>query len=412
MMRVVYLILACILSGVSLAQPTTQPTQPLGGKVALLFTFGPGEAVYERWGHNAIVIVDLATREQAAYHYGVFDFDQPNFIGRFILGRMLYSMGVIRGDEVDGMIASYIQADRDTWMQRLDFTPAQIDRLQQYLEDNFKPENRDYLYDYFRANCSTKVRDALDHAADGELRRQWAGVQTDSTFRREARIGAADFPFIHAGFSFALSARTDQPNSLWDKAFVPMHLREQLSRMIINGRPIILVEERLHTSKHLPVRTQPPQWIGYFLLAGGVIGGTMLLCGMRFPRSKWGDRVFLVTGMTWSLVAGLGGIFLVFAWFFTNHAAAHANQNLLLCSPVSLLMLVLLPAHLKGRPRGKWALPVAGVIVLLAILSLAMKILPVSQQWNWEIIALALPAHLGLMLALARPRRNDLKGNV
>ena len=70
-------------------------------------------------------------------------------------------------------------------------------------------------------------------------------------------------------------------------------------------------------------------------------------------------------------------------------------------------MFVLLPLALKGRPKGKWALPLARILTLLAILSLAVKIGPVPRQWNWEMIALALPAHLGLMLALSPARKME-----
>jgi hypothetical protein len=382
------------------AQPATAPSTE---KVVLLLTFGPGDAVYERWGHNEIVILNPTTKEQSAYHYGVFDFDQPNFIGRFVLGRMLYSMGVQRGDEVDAWLQDYIASDRDVWMQRLNLPQAQIDRLQAYLENNWQPENRNYLYEYYRANCSTKLRDALDYAVDGELKRQWGDVLLDTSFRRFTRIGSADFPLIYAGLSFSLSWKVDEKITLWDMAFVPMSMRESLNRIEINGEPFVMLEERMHTSRHLHPRDRPPQWIGYFLAIGLAMGAGMFLCGVRFSRGKWTNRCLLTIGVAWSFLAGFGGIFLIFAWC-TDHVSSHANQNLLLFSPLSLAMLVLLPARVWGRSHGRWALPVARAIVVLAILSLAVKITPIPRQWNWEIIALALPAHMGLMMALNIPK--------
>jgi hypothetical protein len=38
------------------------------------------------------------------------------------------------------------------------------------LRENARPENREYLYDYFRDNCSTRVRDAVDRAVGGRVR--------------------------------------------------------------------------------------------------------------------------------------------------------------------------------------------------------------------------------------------------
>ena len=40
----------------------------------------------------------------------------------------------------------------------------------EFLEWNERPENRFYHYDYYRDNCSTRVRDALDRALGGAIR--------------------------------------------------------------------------------------------------------------------------------------------------------------------------------------------------------------------------------------------------
>src|SRR5579871_4151032 len=46
-----------------------------------LITFGPGEEVWERFGHNAILITLHAPDSHARvlYNYGMFDFQQDNF---------------------------------------------------------------------------------------------------------------------------------------------------------------------------------------------------------------------------------------------------------------------------------------------------------------------------------------------
>ena len=49
-------------------------------------TMGPGDPVWERFGHNAIRIVDASRGTDSVYNWGTFDFAQPNFIGRFMTG--------------------------------------------------------------------------------------------------------------------------------------------------------------------------------------------------------------------------------------------------------------------------------------------------------------------------------------
>ena len=65
--------------------------------------------------------------------------------------------------------AEYIDDNRSIHVQRLALSDAQTERLTAYLLSEIRPENRDYRYDYYLNNCSTRVRDALDQALGGQL---------------------------------------------------------------------------------------------------------------------------------------------------------------------------------------------------------------------------------------------------
>ncbi len=133
-----------------------------------LLTIGPGELYFERFGHNAIVVRE-AGRPALAYNYGIFDFEQENFLLNFARGHMLYRMAV--GTLADDL-AMYRAERRSIVEQQLDLDPAQARALVGFLDDNARPENAQYRYEYFSANCSTRVRDALDQALGGALRAQ------------------------------------------------------------------------------------------------------------------------------------------------------------------------------------------------------------------------------------------------
>jgi uncharacterized protein DUF4105 len=158
-----------------------------------LMTFSPGSVIYERFGHNVIVIHDpnpsierLGERAKLedkygtfqrvrpfdttdrAHHYGAFDFGE-GFIPRFVMGRMVYWTA---SDWADLTALAYARENRAVLLQELNLTPAQKLGLKEFLETNELPENRKYRYDYYRDNCSTRVRDAIDQATDGELKRR------------------------------------------------------------------------------------------------------------------------------------------------------------------------------------------------------------------------------------------------
>src|SRR4051812_34673453 len=153
---------------------------PGSGLTIYLLTMGPGDQVWEKFGHNAIWIHDAANRTDIAYHWGLFDFADKEFVPRFILGRMRYSMGAFDFNET---VNAYRQTNRMVWAQQLNLTPAQKQKLADFVAWNILPENRFYHYDYFRDNCSTRVRDALDGALGGVIRRATGDVKSHSTYR-------------------------------------------------------------------------------------------------------------------------------------------------------------------------------------------------------------------------------------
>src|SRR3546814_15762924 len=52
----------------------------------------PGTIFFERFGHDAIVVIDPATGAATSYNFGFFDPDEPDFISNFIHGHMRYRL--------------------------------------------------------------------------------------------------------------------------------------------------------------------------------------------------------------------------------------------------------------------------------------------------------------------------------
>ncbi|HKP77040.1 MAG TPA: DUF4105 domain-containing protein, partial [Longimicrobiaceae bacterium] len=235
-------------AGPARAQPLAAPSQADTAVRIYLLTMGPGDEVWEKFGHNAIWVHDPERGSDPAYNYGMFDFRQENFILNFARGRMLYWM---EGFDAFVTLDHYRLLNRSVWAQELNLTPQQARRVRDYLEWNSQPENRFYRYDYYRDNCSTRVRDVLDRVLGGQLKAATANVSSGVTYRWHTRRlvaeGAASVP-MYTVLEGGLGPAADRPISKWDEMFLPMRLRDEVHALRIrdasgNLVPLVVREQ-------------------------------------------------------------------------------------------------------------------------------------------------------------------------
>ncbi|MBV9773755.1 MAG: DUF4105 domain-containing protein [Gemmatimonadetes bacterium] len=387
------------------AAPTPGRIEPGAELTVYLLTMGQGDEVWEKFGHNAIWIHDPVRGTDQAYNYGMFDFRQENFVLRFVQGRMLYWM---QGIPMDWTLPVYQRGNRSVTAQELNLTPRQRAELRDFLEWNESPENRFYRYDYYRDNCSTRVRDALDRVLGGRIRAETQAVPSGSSYRWHTdRLTADDVP-IYAAITMGLGEPADRPISRWEEMFLPEKLHDQVARMRVRdaaGRevPLVASERVLVPSAREPERQAPPRRIPGFLLAGLALGSAFLLLARGAARSRAARYGFAGLAALWTLFVGSGGVILAGLWLFTDHQIAYRNENLFQLDPVALALVLLAPALAMGaRWAARPAVAVSRIVVALAVLGLVAQVLPGLDQGNGIAIALALPAHLGLALALRR----------
>ncbi len=367
-------------------------------------TFGPGREVWERFGHNAIWIHDSAGGTDEAYNYGLFDFRQENFVLRFVRGQMWYWMA---GFPAQQYVGQYRRDNRSVWIQELELPDRAKTQLQELLRWNAEPEHRFYHYDYYRDNCSTRVRDALDRVLNGALREQTHAVPTGTTYRFHTLRLTENNPLVYTGLLLALGEGVDRPISAWEEMFLPLKMREHVRRVTVaapDGRPVPLVrsERTIFESTAPPPPETPPSWVGWYLAIGAAIGGAALLLARRARDSRAAGRGLMTLVGVWGLVAGLAGLVLAGLWGLTDHVMAYRNENLLQVNPLAL---VLMAGTVGAAWRGKTTRLASGAALVLAVLSvlgLLLKLLPWFAQENAAVIALALPAQVGIAAALRR----------
>jgi hypothetical protein len=402
MMSAVQLLLAVVLLAISSAQfagaqNTSPPTRlPASQLTVYLMTMGPGKAVWERFGHNAIWIHDPARGTDQAYNYGLFDLRQEKFLVRFLQGRMWYWM---QGFPSESYVQLYRRANRSVWIQELEMSPQAKRDLQSFLEWNELPENRFYHYDYYRDNCSTRVRDALDHALGGRIKDYAGTLATGKTYRSHTQRLTANDPFVYTGLLLGLGQPVDREISAWDEMFLPLALRDHIRNVTVRGAdgsqlPAVRSEQTLFESSETPPPQAPPFWLPAYIAIGVAVAAATVALAWAGTTRPAPRRGFLALSAGWTLLGGIFGLVLAGLWAFTDHAAAYQNENLLQVNPLQLALLPLLVRSTSSSTRRRvW---ISGFLAALSVGGLVLKLIPGFYQVNGEVIGLALPIHLGV----------------
>ncbi|RMG61172.1 MAG: DUF4105 domain-containing protein [Bacteroidetes bacterium] len=347
-----------------------------------LLTCAPGADLYSAFGHSAVRVYDPVNRLDQVYNYGTFDFDPPGFYLEFARGKLNYRLDV---DPFGQFERAYRYFQRSYYEQVLDLSPAQKQAVYLYLEDNFRPENRYYLYDFFFDNCATRIWDVLDAALGDSIR--WAATDEPGpdTFREMLDHGLAQRPWADLGIDLALGAVIDRPATYRERAFLPDYLAEAVGQAEVShgGRRRPLVQEARPLFEAPPPFGSTPwylhPWLWLMLLPLGLGWYTWRSWGKGSARAPLDATFFML--------AGLAGWVLLLLWVATDHIATAANWNVLWLLPTHLLVGPLL--FMRARPAWvKTYFRVATLLITLLLLG-----------WWWLPQALN-PMFLPLMAAL------------
>lgn len=360
---------------------------------AYLLTYGPGDIYWERFGHNAIWLREPGRGLDHSFNFGYFDFKQENFLLRFVQGRMLYfSAAVPARDE----ISYYRERGRTIRVQELALDEQQYTRLRDHLLHSVQPEQREYRYDYYLDNCSTRLRDAIDVALDGGLRAQFEPQPGLQTLRAHTRRSTVRDYWYYLGLELALGMPIDRPVSRWDEMFLPVMLADSLPEVTVletsRLRPLVGEDRLLAAQGIAPPPALPPEVWWRYLLPGLALAVALWMLALRGPAPAAG----LLLGLL--LIAGTLGALMVADWLWTDHRAANPNANLLLLHP--LLLLAVVP-RLRRTVAMVIAVGLVGSIVVLAwpglqytrdVVALLAPPLAVGAWWLWR-LGRRVPAH-------------------
>ena len=334
-----------------------------------LVTMGVGSLIWERHGHIALCVRYADPHTDACYNYGVGDFHHP---GEMAWGffRATGAFWVAKSSPAD-MLSIYQYADRTIWVQPLPLTAAQKQQVIAKLEHDILPENRNYAYDHFWDNCTTRVRDVINDAVGGKL----AAMKepTDGrTFRDLAREGFYGMTVPLLVTDVAMGRATDRVPTYWERMFPPQYLREAVAKLW-NIEPIAI-----YTRHGEPPSTDDASGRGWFVLLILILTAPAWLTRLlgKLPR----------TGLAVSVIPYvLLGSALTFLAIISPLRYIRWNELCLVLFPLDILLLVLPVARRRGYALVRLAM--LAVILVLSVVGVVGQ--PVLVPLLWAAIPLA-----------------------
>ena len=351
---------------------------------------GQGDQIWERYGHNAIGIRDNRSKTDIVYNWGLFSFDEPGFIGKFVRGETMYWMG---GQDAASTVAYYRSINRTVEVQELNLSPPQRIALRDFIQYNAREENKYYRYDEFLDNCSTRVRDALNSIIGGALKSATDTLMTGTTYRWHAKRLMAEQRLATVGIDIGLGRPTDRELSAWEEMFIPMKVRDRVRDLRVpdeTGRmvPFVLSEQVVVQAQRPPERTKLP----FLVLPLGLLG--MALGGGLWMLWRRGSRAAMPLAVTTGILLMVFGLALLYLRFGTLHVNSYHNTNVFVYNP--LWLFVLLALALASRvPRARQALfMLSTAVAAITAFGVIAPFIPGLRQGSFAVIALVAPAAL------------------
>ena len=261
--------------------------------------------------------------------YSPVDFDKPNFYLNFAKGKLVYSLS---RRSFEAFLYQYELERRWVKEQILDLNQDQVNQLFQFFENNYKPENRDYLYDPLYNNCSTITGDILENQFQGSIEFSDSHLEQQYTFRQLVHQHIKTNQWGTFGIDLAFGGVTDRMASVRQHMFLPYYAMEQLSNTTNAGKPILSRERTIlnypEKSDQSTFLTSPLFW---FLLLLCFVMAITYLDRKHGGHNKWLD-------FTLFFISGISGLILMLLWFATDHLVTHLNFNFLWLLPTNAVV--------------------------------------------------------------------------
>ncbi len=320
-----------------LCTPFSLSAAPILGEKAeiSIITCSPGDELYSVFGHSAVRVFEPG-KIDLVYNYGTFEFTDDFYL-QFAQGKLNYRLS--RSDFAS-FNYEYIMTGRGVQEQVLDLDSLQAQQLFDYMETNYLPENRYYLYDFFYDNCATRIRDVLVDVLHSDLQFNSNFASDSATFRNMIDMYLVGMPWGDFGIDLALGAPCDYKLQPQQNMFLPDFVFSELALATLNGR--LLVRETRVILEPEFILSKAPYDLPVILAA--IFAGLMMLYLLRAVIVK---KRIVALERGFLIVFGLLGVAVFLLWFATDHVTTRLNYNLAWAFPLHLIA-----AFFSERSRG------------------------------------------------------------
>ncbi|QUB64206.1 DUF4105 domain-containing protein [Prevotella melaninogenica] len=386
-----YIVLTFILSVVNATAGAQSMRNPDSIQISLL-TCSPGKEVWAQYGHTAIRYYDKESGEDLAINYGIFSLDQTYFIPRFVLGMTDYRMGV---QPMDMFLAQYSYEGRGVVEQVLNLSAEDKEVIHKALQENMKPENVVYRYNYFFDNCTTRARDMLVNHLHGKV--VYPPAEEDATFRSMIHKWNNKYEWSQFGEDLLLGVNADRKTTKSEQQFLPENLRNDFDKATYKGKPLVKETNILldaETEVAEPAFPLSPLSIALIFAAISLV---MMLFSYRRQQVYWAWDLALM------LTSGLIGI-IFFIMIFSQHPCVSLNFILLFFNPLPLFFLY---NTIKKKKIIWWK--IWGVLIILGLFGSLFQEIPLPILIVASFLLLHCIVHLRINKAVTTTVSNSKK---
>ena len=355
-----YIVLTALLSVVNITAGAQSMNNNDSIQISLL-TCSPGKEVWAQYGHTAIRYYDKGKGLDLAINYGIFSLDQTYFIPRFVLGMTDYRMGI---QAMDDFLAQYSYEGRGVVEQVLNLSSKDKEVIYEALQENMKPENVVYRYNYFFDNCTTRARDMIVNHLHGRV--VYPPAKPDATFRSMIHKWNYKDKWSQFGEDLLLGVNADRKTTKSEQQFLPENLRLDFDKATYNGKPLVKQTNELlpaETTEAEPSSLLSPIFVAFLFATISII---ITLFSYRKQRVYWlWDAVLMLT-------SGLIGIIL-FIMIFSQHPCVSLNFIIFFFNPLPLFFLY---PTVKRKKTLWWK--IWGILIIIGFLGRFIQEIPVA----------------------------------
>ncbi len=333
-----------------------------------ILTCSPGTQLYSLFGHTAIRVSDPSQRFDYVFNFGTFDFETQGFYLKYAQGLLLYQLAIT---SYPHFLSSYQEENRSVYSQTLKLDSLEKQTLFNLLLENYRPENRSYLYNFLFDNCTTRSRDIVQKSLPLPI--NWHLANTDKNFWNLLDEYLRVSPWVKWGIHTILGQPGTRKATTFEYMFLPDYLMYSLDSATYNGKPLVEKTEILYQAP--PLRVNTPWYLSpWFIFSLGVLLLILLL------QNQKNLMLLNTVSCLFFLFTGIVGVLIVFLGFFTEHPITAPNWNILWANPLNLIVVCFIFFRQLPRiVRGYLTLYILLLTIAIPVWFLAQPAVPLAS---------------------------------